>query len=591
MKKTLFFLLALVISGTINAQTAGTLDLNFGTAGTATSVGQKNSYPYSIDFEPYSGEIATAGQYKTTAGITVGYVGRFDFYGKPIVSFGNNGILEISDLSTTVQTVSEVLFTGGSNFIVRGTYKNPSNVTIPFFRKYLANGTLDTSFGIGGIMTGLYGEINGNYIYYIKKNPATLHQYLNRYNLADGTLDATFNSNEFPFLTTDSQFYSSQYRHINFQANGKIVLCGYKTINAIKYPFIARYDSLGNVDTTFGTNGYFTGTTAGEAWQTKTQTDGKIVYINTTTPAVGASTILNRININGTVDAAYGTAGSFDYTFTFAGNYIDKMLMQSDDKVLLCGSIVMDAAGASSVFSARVGTTGTLDFGRLDLQSPYSENGSMVMPNDTYLLTFGTTSNADYTLFTPSIQRIYLKAPIVSLIGDAYPNGNFTNDLNMSTIDGITYTLNNINLTALGAVKFRLDHDWKINWGTAASNPFPTGSGGMGVSDIAIPTTGNYNITFNIANGAYSFTSTLGTKEQSFSKISIYPNPTTSKLNLQTPNESVIDKVIITDVTGKTVLEQTKNANQIDVQNLSKGVYFLKAFSGKEQFEDKFIKE
>lgn len=591
MKKTFLFLIALVINTTTNAQTAGTIDPNFGTAGTATSTAQKNSWPYSIDFEAYSGEIATAGEYQRATGVTVGYIARFDFYGKPVASFGTNGILEISDLSTTSQGVSEVLFTANSGFIVRGTYKNASNATIRFFRKYLANGTLDTSFGNAGTLTGLYGEIQGNYIYSIKNNSVTKHQYLNRYLLADGSLDTTFNSSEFPFLTTDSQFYGSQYRHINFQSDGKIVLCGYKTISTIRYPFIARYDSLGNVDTTFGSNGYYTGTTAGDVWQTKTQSNGKIVFINSSYAINGPTNVLGRLNVNGTLDTTYGTAGYFIYTFSFAGNYVDKMLMQSDDKVLLCGSMVTDATGASSVFSARVTNTGIYDFGRLDLQSPYSENWSMVKPNDSYLLTFGSISNASSTLYTPSIQRIYLKAPVVSLIGDAYPNGNFTNDLNMSTVDGTTYTLNNINLTAGGAVKFRLDHDWKINWGTAATNPFPTGSGGMGVSDIAIPTTGNYNITFNIANGAYSFTSTLGTKEQSLSKISLYPNPTTSKITLQTPNESVIDKIIITDVTGKTVLEQIKNTNQIDVQNLSKGVYFLKVFSGKEQFQDMFIKE
>ena len=590
MKKTLFYLFALVINLTMQAQTAGTLDTNFGTSGSVFAPAQKNSYPYCIEFEAYSGEIAIAGQYKKTSSLTVGYVGRYDFYGNPRTAFGTNGVLEISDLSTTIQIVSEVLFTGNSGFIVRGTYKDASNATVLFFRKYLANGTLDTTFGTGGTLTGLNGEINGNYIYSLKTNPTTKHQYLNRYHLANGTLDATFNSSEFPFLTTDSRFYGSQYRHINFQANGKIVLCGYKTINAVNYPFIGRFDSLGNSDTTFGTNGYFIGANPGEAWQTKTQSDGKIVYINNSGPQNGTNAILNRINANGTVDTSYGMAGSFYYTYDFGGNYVDKMLMQSDDKVLLCGSVAMDANGVSSLFSARVGTTGKLDFKRLDMQSPYSENWSMVMPNETYLLTFGETSNADFSLFTPTIQRIFLKTPIVSLIGDAYPNGNFTNDLNMTSLDGTTYTLNNVSLTSGKAVKFRIDHDWRINWGAAATNPFPTGAGMMGQGDITIPTTGIYNISFNIATGVYNFTNTLSIASFDKNNIVVYPNPAKNQINLQFPNQVRADKITITDLTGKKVLEQN-NSSQVNVSNLAKGMYVIEAVSGEEKFVSKFVKE
>jgi hypothetical protein len=71
----------------------------------------------------------------------------------------------------------------------------------------------------------------------------------------------------------------------------------------------------------------------------------------------------------------------------------------------------------------------------------------------------------------------------------------------------------------------------------------------------------------------------------------IFPNPTNNRISLQTPNDISFDKISITDLSGKTVLEQIQNSNTIDVQNLSKGVYFLKAFSGKEQFQEKFIKE
>jgi uncharacterized delta-60 repeat protein len=589
MNKNIIVFFTLFIGYVANSQIAGTIDQNFGTVGTVFSTGHKSLFPYSVDFEANSGEIATAGSYLKSVGFTVGFIGRYDFYGNSNNFFGSNGILEVSDLSTTFQSIDKVLFIGNSNFIVRGRYKDSSNTTVYFFRKYFANGTLDTSFGIGGIITGLYGEIHGNYIYWLKTNSITLHQSLSRYNLANGTLDPTFNNSEFPFLNTVSNYFEGSQNGINFQTDGKIVLCGYTIISGVHYPFVGRYDGLGNIDTTFGKNGYFYGTNPDEIWQTKTQSDGKIILLNN----VNLGKILTRLNSNGTLDTTYGTGGSFYYTNSYGGGFIDKILIQSDDKVLLCGSENMNAVGSSALYLGRITNGGILDFWRKDLQSStMSENWSMVMQNDSYVLTFGQTSNANFTLSNPAIQRIYLKAPIVSLIGDAYPGGNYANDLDMSSVDGTTYTLNNVNLTSGNgnSVKFRIDHNLKINWGSPQLNSFPTGIGQMGQAGIIIPTSSTYNISFNIATGVYDFANKLGIKEQFLTHLSFYPNPTKSVLNLQLPNGVRIDKIMITDLTGKVVLSQKENSIQVNVEQLPYGMYIIEVFSSKGNFASKFEK-
>jgi ELWxxDGT repeat protein len=83
----------------------------------------------------------------------------------------------------------------------------------------------------------------------------------------------------------------------------------------------------------------------------------------------------------------------------------------------------------------------------------------------------------------------------------------------------------------------------------------------------------------------------LGTTDFENSQFSIYPNPTTSKLNLQFPNDKIINKVIIIDVTGKIVLQQNQNTTQINVEKLSAGVYIIKAYLGNEKFTSKFVKK
>ena len=73
--------------------------------------------------------------------------------------------------------------------------------------------------------------------------------------------------------------------------------------------------------------------------------------------------------------------------------------------------------------------------------------------------------------------------------------------------------------------------------------------------------------------------------------MTVYPNPAKNQINLQFPNQENVDKIVITDLTGKVILTQTTNTTQVNVASLSKGMYILQAFSGKEKFTSKFIKE
>ena len=73
--------------------------------------------------------------------------------------------------------------------------------------------------------------------------------------------------------------------------------------------------------------------------------------------------------------------------------------------------------------------------------------------------------------------------------------------------------------------------------------------------------------------------------------LGIYPNPATSMLHLQLANGIEINKVIITDLAGKIIREQTINNTKIDIENLAQGAYIIQAFSGDKKFQSKFIKQ
>lgn len=75
------------------------------------------------------------------------------------------------------------------------------------------------------------------------------------------------------------------------------------------------------------------------------------------------------------------------------------------------------------------------------------------------------------------------------------------------------------------------------------------------------------------------------------SSLVIYPNPTTNLLQFKLPNEVLVDKVIITDLYGKTILSQIGSSSKIDIEKLSIGLYFIEAFSGNNKYQSKFIKK
>ncbi len=97
---------------------------------------------------------------------------------------------------------------------------------------------------------------------------------------------------------------------------------------------------------------------------------------------------------------------------------------------------------------------------------------------------------------------------VISIIGSTSPAGSWVTDIDMATTDNITYTLNNVNLTTATdpgttGLKFRQDHDWPINWGSAN---FPMGTAVQNGNNI-MTVAGTYDITFNRINGTYTFIS------------------------------------------------------------------------------------
>lgn len=83
---------------------------------------------------------------------------------------------------------------------------------------------------------------------------------------------------------------------------------------------------------------------------------------------------------------------------------------------------------------------------------------------------------------------------------------------------------------------------------------------------------------------------TAGTEEMVSQSFAIYPNPVNGTLYIDN-DDNTIEALIITDITGKTVVTQTGHTSQINVQQLPDGMYFIEIKTDSGTSHQKFIKE
>ncbi|MEO0038149.1 MAG: hypothetical protein RIQ59_1360 [Bacteroidota bacterium] len=155
--------------------------------------------------------------------------------------------------------------------------------------------------------------------------------------------------------------------------------------------------------------------------------------------------------------------------------------------------------------------------------------------------------------------------PQISLTGAAV--GGWGNDTDLTTTDGVNYSVSNVVMTTEGC-KFRRDHDWANSWG---GDGFPTGNPGSGnIPAVA----GTYNITFNNLTKAYLFTDALSNNQFANNSFSLAPNPTKGTFAINAD----VAKVQIFNLTGQLVKTFNNAAanESLSISELNQGIYFAK---------------
>jgi uncharacterized delta-60 repeat protein len=361
-------------SGSTTPPVAGKgLDPSFGTGGeVTTSISEQGDVIYALALQP-DGKIVAAG---SSGSNTEFALVRYDADGTLDTTFGDAGTVT-TDFTTNGDTCLAVALQSDGKILAAGSIGFVPHTNPNFgIARYNLDGTLDTTFGDGGMVTtdlrpepnsnGIAIQTDGKILAVGSSFDAGGESFaLVRFN-ADGTPDTTFGSGG--MVTT--VFETNAGAHgVAIQPDGKIVVAGvtFASSKAGGAPglAVARYDPDGALDPTFGDGGTVVTDLPGgaAAFRVAIQADGKILAMGGSAFSTGPEFTLVRYNADGSLDDGFGKHGSL----------VSKLLdpfgafaIQPDGRVVAAGTdFMLVRFNADGTLDATFGTGGKLtsDFG------------------------------------------------------------------------------------------------------------------------------------------------------------------------------------------------------------------------------------
>ena len=315
-------------------------------------------------------------------------------------TFGTSGIFATNFTEDNFAPIDNALAIQSDGKIVLGG-ATPNG---PALLRLNTNGTLDPSFGSGGIVTNTFGgDVADVFAVAIQPDGKILAAAqgfsgpIGRFN-SDGSLDTTFGNGGiassmslFTAIGTPNAFA--------LQADGKILITG--------SGLVGRYTSTGQLDPSFGTNG-IAPLNAAAATAMVVLPSGQIlmttgsgapslisvgagVSFNLPIPQAGA---IARYNANGSLDTTFGISGQAACPASAAG-----FAVQSNGKIVVAGTIT------SALLTAP------------------GNGGTVVINNQTGfgLVRYNANGSID-TTFNPGI-GIGAGGGVITGFGNTFPNG------------------------------------------------------------------------------------------------------------------------------------------------------------------------
>lgn len=397
---------SIVLDSSTPAPAGGAIDTGFGTNGKVyLHVGTSSAFLFSVAVQA-DGKIV-AGGYSYVGSCPQFLVVRFNTDGSLDTSFGGTGMVSTSFSNSSGSGIAALAIQPDGKIVAAGN--TPSGFGAA---RYNTDGSLDTSFGTSGQTTmyvgGSYacqalrlqsdgkivlaGDAGGNMVVVRLSTNGGLDATFNgtgmvntsfstgydeayalviqadgkivvgghggdsgqsrnfallRYN-GDGSLDSTFGTDG----KVATALGSSKINTLALQADGKIMTGGFLANGDMGGNYwvvaVARYNTDGTLDTSFGANG--TITTAAADWRSEAKgiavlPSGKIIvtgYAGTITNPTDF--LLIQYNSDGSPDTFFGTNGVIVTDIAGDADTSNAIAVQSDGKIIAAGSAFFDSA-------------------------------------------------------------------------------------------------------------------------------------------------------------------------------------------------------------------------------------------------------
>jgi uncharacterized delta-60 repeat protein len=374
----LLFALAIICSSAALAHAAsGDLDNTFGSGGKVTAHFEvmANGDFINVDsvisdttLQP-DGKILVAGSIGNYFGLA-----RYQSDGVPDAAFGDGGVVKTPLPGIPgyyVGGASAIALQRDGKIVLAGISISESDIDFAVAR-YNNDGSLDTSFGDAGwVITDFFGEYDMAHDIAIqadgkivvagsanKSNGTRSFMALARYN-TDGSLDAGFGIGG--KSTTESCPFYLTANAMAIQPDGKIVLAGNAQMITFSNFAVARFNTDGNLERTFGSGGVMSTDFMGghdEAADLALQPDGKIVLAGFASNRSGSTSdfAVARYNSNGHLDRDFGTNGRAVADFFGDFEIGNAMALLPDGRIVLVGYALISEN--NSDFATAVFTSG-----------------------------------------------------------------------------------------------------------------------------------------------------------------------------------------------------------------------------------------
>lgn len=440
--------------------------------------------------------------------------------------------------------------------------------------RFNTDGTLDNSFGNNGLVLTDVDQSNdfvgavavqpdGKIVAGgVRFNNTSDGQAIVMRHLPNGSLDNSFGTNGIRTLSISGAL-DSFVKAIALQPDGRIAVFGEYWTGSVWESYAMRLNSDGSTDSGFGTVQLDVSAPGGSDTSTDMtlQSDGKLLLCGSVESPAGGGMYLVRLNANGSFDSSFGTGGKKVFDIGAGGS--DKaysVRVQADGRILLCG--VVDASDGYRIGVARLLADGNLD------------------------VSFATTGTALFNLGVDD-----WATPSLTL----QPDGKI-----------IMATANNTsNAPRVKVVRMLPDGSLDAAFGTngigtsnaTSGNNDETAVRSHFLSDGGIAVAGFVDTPNNIQVAVWKFRSgvNVGLDETNTDHaLMIAPNPVHDRITLR--SEMALDlqaPITVRDLTGKTIeMEAIRSAHSItlDAAHLPSGPYFVTVQTKAGLMRARFIK-